>query len=148
MIDRMQLTHTFEVGARIQLRLYYRKPAVDGFYLLFQLAIDLLQRPNAESESLHDSFVRKLLPVLPILTYRSRRDSTKAHNPVPEQLCSVKPGRRYFRTRSHAAKVELRFFRLHGYNRCRRAQHRILATTPATALQAFGIPNHDESPVL
>jgi hypothetical protein len=28
MIDRMQLTHTFEVGARIQLRLYYRKPAV------------------------------------------------------------------------------------------------------------------------
>ena len=35
MIDRMQLTHTFEVGARIQLRLYYRKPGVDGFYCSF-----------------------------------------------------------------------------------------------------------------
>jgi hypothetical protein len=53
-------------GARTQLHLYHRKTAVGGFELLFQLAIDFLQHPNAESESRHDSFVREPLPLMPL----------------------------------------------------------------------------------
>ena len=89
-------------GARTQLRLYYRKSAVDGFELRFQLAIDFLQRPNAESESRHDSFVREPLPLLQILARTSRRGITNLHELVPEGFRSVEPGRRYLRATFHS----------------------------------------------
>jgi eukaryotic-like serine/threonine-protein kinase len=134
--------------ARTQLRLYHRKSAVGGFELLFQLAIDFLQRPNAESESRHDSFVREPLPLLQILARTSRRGSTNLHELVPEGFRSVEPGRRYLRTRSDTAEVDLRFFRLHQENRSGGTLHRILAARSGAALQTIRIPNHDLPPGL
>jgi hypothetical protein len=59
-----------------QLRLYHCKPAVSGFELFFQFAIDFLQRANAESESCHDPFMREPLPMLQILAGGRRRPAT------------------------------------------------------------------------
>lgn len=63
-----------------QLRLCHRKSAVGGFELLFQLAIDFLQRPNPESESRHDSFVGEPPPMLQSLARGYRRGTTDLHD--------------------------------------------------------------------
>ncbi len=53
--------------------MYHRKFAVDGFELLFQLAIDYLQSSNAESQSCNDSFLREPLTMLRNLAGNNRR---------------------------------------------------------------------------
>ena len=67
-----------------QLRLYRRKPAVGGFELLFKVAIDFLQCPNAESESCQDSFMREPLPMSQILARGNLRGIAALHDLVPD----------------------------------------------------------------
>ena len=82
-------------GVRTQLRLYHRKSAVGGFELLFQLAIDYLQSPNADSESRHDSFLREPLTMLQNLAGRqSARWFATFIILSRNGLRSVEPGRR------------------------------------------------------
>lgn len=117
-IDHKELPHHFDVWYKNQLWLRHCKSSVGGFELLFQLAIDFLQRPNAEAESRHNSFVRETLPLLQIIARSSRRGSTNPNDPVTEGLRPVEPRRRDLRTRSDTAEVDLRFFRLHQEDRC------------------------------
>jgi hypothetical protein len=139
---------TLTIGARIPLRLYHRKFAVDGFEVLFQLAIDYLQSSNAESQSCDDSFLREPLTMLRNLAGNSWRGGSRLHDFAPQGFSSVQPCRRDAGLRRDAAEVDFDFLRLHLSDRCSGARHRSIAARLSTALQTCQVPNHDESPVL